>query len=264
MMATNLLKAIIIFGVLISPPTWGFQIKDQYEYIFVGEIHGTVHSPRIFYYLVESLSMQKRNIAVALEIPKSEEVILNNFIHVNEKEARNIRESMLEREFWKPASGIYDGRSSIAMLDLIDSLRSLSLLEDVDIKILCFSDATEEKMANNLISKLAEHPGYRLLVLTGNIHAMYNNPFDKLNKTIPSYFPKDKTFSIDIRANSGSAWICQSRNQCGIVQIEDNYSSHPCKNICAVPLEENEKFDLSIVLAHTEASPPATSENKNK
>jgi hypothetical protein len=239
-------------------------IKSTHKYIFLGEIHGTVETPALFFGLVESVGKSKGKVAVGLEIPPAEQSAINAYVRASDAEADQLKRVMLAGKFWNPPSHIYDGRSSNAMLDLLGSVRRLVVNEGVDVRIICFAQLRDEDRASYVKAEMLALPHHRFVGLSGNIHTMHQSILGDGHPTMVSLLTRDETFSIDVRANSGSAWICRSGGVCGPQTLAANPAMVTCTGPCFVDLAGDKQFDAAIILQSTRASPPATlTEKKN-
>ena len=95
--------------------------------MLVGELHGTWEVPGIVAGLATNLSADERPLIVGLEIWRSEQAALDRYL-ASAGTAED-REALLAGPFWATR----DGRSSEAMVDLIERLRVLALKAPVQL-----------------------------------------------------------------------------------------------------------------------------------
>jgi hypothetical protein len=142
--------------------------------LLLGEMHGTAESPA-FAANAACLALRAgRRVTLALEIPREEEERVEVFLASAGTEAD--RAALLAGPFW---SGDYqDGRSSAAMLALLDGLRRLrregrpvrvELLDHIDPA--ADSEARDHWLAEALAEAFEETADGVVISLTGNIHS---------------------------------------------------------------------------------------------
>lgn len=181
--------------------------------MLVGEMHGTVEAPAIFADLVCSARETKRSIIVGIEL--REQYALDVFMSSG-NQAR--LKELLSTEEWRGQ----DGRTSTAMLALIEQLRVLKV-EGVVSGVAAFSVAHkgespakgEERMASALLRVVERNPDALVIALTGNLHACKT----MLSEVVPyrlmaSFLPPAETVSLAVTDRGGQAWNCQS-GACG-------------------------------------------------
>lgn len=137
----------------------------NYEVIAVGEVHGNQESLELFEGLVKSLSDSSNKILVALEIPSSEQDVVDEFLKTSDIDVLR-RSDFFNGEF-------QDGRASKAMLGLLQKISELE-----NIRVMCFdytgeggSQARDNQMAKLLFNKIRSKKYDRTLILTGGVHA---------------------------------------------------------------------------------------------
>jgi hypothetical protein len=173
------------------------------RFLLVGEMHGTTEGPAIFGDLVCAAVATGRPVVAALERPVEEQDDLSAF---RAKE-------LLAHKVWH----IFDGRSSRAMLDLIEALHGMKLAELVAFDAGAGQPNAERNalMADALKAAAVRHPGALVIVLTGNLHAS-----KKLIEGFGQYpfaamlLPPDATLSLFLADRGGTAWTQQSEG-CG-------------------------------------------------
>ncbi len=252
---------LAVFMLLILSTTIGMadEIKlSRYrhplpKYLFVGEIHGTVQSPAVFLELIKEYVQAGQAIVIGLEIPRSEEPAINDFLEAGD--ARSEKE-MLSGKFWNPQIESYDGRASQAMLDLLRGVRQLkSEHKSRRIYVIGFSSKSDEEAAAYIKSVLDQFKDACFLSLSGNVHAM-KQPFwlNKNLKPMPVYFPADETFTINIVPRSGNTWSCYALGKCGITPIVKPLNIAECSGDCFSLLGNGKDFDATYAIAEASAS----------
>ncbi|HTN39976.1 MAG TPA: hypothetical protein VLZ84_02420, partial [Asticcacaulis sp.] len=141
--------------------------------IWVGEMHGTNEMPALFGDMVCAAGADGQPVVVVLERLPIEEVFWGMFLGSDGgDEARGL---LLFGFQWRSPS--QDGRSSTAMLDLADRLRRLrqaGRITSIELADRFFDPKTprDTQMAQAVRDIKAKYPEARILVYTGNYHAM--------------------------------------------------------------------------------------------
>jgi hypothetical protein len=194
--------------------------------VLLGEMHGTQEIPLVVGDVVEHWS-RSQPVLLALEIHASEQRTLVDYLDGDGAPAS--REGLRQRPYWSVPQKRNDGRRSEDMLDLVERIRSLRA-EGRDVAILAFDVANgvprdsqwrDGAMAANLRSALAALPHGRLLVVTGNVHAMRLRPDyapPQMQTPMGTYLQDLRPISIDIAAATGAFWACPSP-ACGPVPV---------------------------------------------
>jgi hypothetical protein len=182
--------------------------RPDLRFVLVGEMHGTVESPEIFRDLVCAATSSKRPIVVGIERSTREQKAIDTFMAPGNHEAAI--SALLAERGWN----VFDGRSSRAMLMLLEALRSLKLEGQIS-EIVAFDDARagespaqgEQRMASALIAAANRHKNALVIALTGNLHAS-----KKLIEGFGSYpwmamlLPTAQTVSLFVTDKGGEAW----------------------------------------------------------
>jgi hypothetical protein len=222
----NLAKFLAAFCVLLSahaeerpgcePIAGTDQLwsKPALRFVLVGEMHGTKETPEIFRDLVCSAHELKRPIMVGIEL--KEQLAVDGFMASrNHDLAASI---LLSKREWNHS----DGRTSQAMLALLEDLRALGLRGVVS-GVVAFSATRqgetaakgEERMASALLAAARRYPKALVIVLTGNVHACKRmlaevGPYPLM----ASFLPSAGTVSLFVTDRGGAAWNCQG-DGCG-------------------------------------------------
>lgn len=229
--------------------------RPNLRFVLAGEMHGCAETPAIFRDLVCAASSSGRPVVVGLERRASEQAALDAFMApANHKAATN---ALLEQRGWNT----FDGRSSRAMLALLEDLRVLKLSGRIS-EVVAFdarADGTdpqrEQGMASALIAAADRNANSLVLVLTGNLHAS-----KKLVEGFGAYpfmamlLPAGQTVSLFVADEGGEFWNCQGGACCPHKQG----ASGGTKRGLVLSRSAPPGFDgvLSTGLAAT-ASPPA-------
>jgi hypothetical protein len=187
------------------------------QFVVVGEMHGTNETPAIFEDLVCSARITQRPIIVGVELRDQDaiDVVMGSGGSGTHEAAIH---DLLSRREWRSS----DGRTSRAMLMLLEELRALKL-QGIVAGVVAFSQAQEgdsdaereERMASALLSAAKRNPNALVIALTGNVHAC--------KKTLPeigpyplmaSFLPSAETVSLFVTDWGGEAWTCDGTG-CG-------------------------------------------------
>lgn len=187
--------------------------------IVLGEYHGTAETPRLVADLVERYSRDNAAVRLGLEMPMSENVALARYLRSDGDP--DAREALRTTPFWFVKDDQHDGRRSRDMLDLIESIRSLRAQGrdvgvagyDVETGSSTDNDMRDAAMATHLHQQFnALPPGARMLVLTGNVHAMRSPPADAppemQQRTMASHLLDLPLYSVRLEALRGHFWAC--------------------------------------------------------
>ena len=175
--------------------------------VLVGEIHGTDQAPAFVGQLACAASADGTAVTVALEISAQEQPRLDTYLASAGTPAA--RAAMLAGPFWTRST--QDGRSSTAMLALLERLRRLN----ADGRRITVIAVDEERIGARDVG-MAEHitravqPGRRVIALLGNVHAS-----QRLGRpNLPDYAPAGyllrglAPLGVRVGAHGGAAWVC--------------------------------------------------------
>ena len=187
--------------------------------IVLGEYHGTAETPQLVADLVERYSRDNASVRLALELPMSENVALARYLRSNGD--LDARQALRRSPFWFVQDDQHDGRRSRDMLDLIEAIRPLRAQGrdvgvagyDVETGSSTDNEVRDAAMATHLRQQFNALPhGARMLVLTGNVHAMRAPPADAppemQQRTMASYLLDLSLYSVRLEALRGHFWAC--------------------------------------------------------
>ncbi len=184
--------------------------------IVLGEMHGTREIPPLVGEVAERLSSEGP-LLLALEIHASEQASLRSYLDGDGSDAQ--RDLLRRRPFWSVPQQRNDGRRSEDMLDLVERMRQLRA-DGRDVAILAYDvangggpdgDWRERAMAAQLRHAFQALPRGRMLVLTGNVHAMRLRPAwapELMQVPMTADLLDLQPVSIEIAAASGAFWAC--------------------------------------------------------
>lgn len=200
--------------------------SSEHRLVLLGEMHGTREIPMLVGTVVGRMSASEP-VLLALEVHASEQESLNAYLDGDGSPRQ--RELLRRRAFWAVPAERNDGRRSEDMIDLVEDVRRLRAMGR-DVAILAFdvangesrgSESRDRAMAMHLRRAWEALPRGRMLVLTGNVHAM---------RVRPNYAPPQMQMpmgvdlqdlgplSVEIAARQGAFWACPA-GACGPVQV---------------------------------------------
>jgi hypothetical protein len=189
----------------------------------VGEMHGTNESPAFVAALACHILTSGRTLTVALEIPRTEQDRVRSYLLSSGSAAD--RAAMLKGAFW--ATDKADGRSSAAMVDLIERLRYLRSLQLPLIDVVTIDVAAGEEGAVNdrdrlmsqAFDRVTKTPSDHVVGLVGNYHAKKTDgaPWNPRLRFMAGYLPPGGLTSLDVGYDGGAAWVCMP--ECGVTDF---------------------------------------------
>ena len=227
----------------------------QGNLLLFGEIHGSVEAPALIENISCSLS-KSQPVAVGLEYPSSDQNLILAYLASGGTTAD--KEKLLDTYFWQKN---IDGRSSTAMLQLIERIRTLKNAGH-QIDLFAFDDQPGTELernvaiANGIRRFHTSHPKVKIVALMGNVHAMQAPMGSGEERMLPSgYLLKDlEPVSILVQYPKGTIWACFS-GDCRIHDLAPRtVSSDPPGFRSGASLQG---YSHSYLLPSITASPPA-------
>ena len=205
--------------------------SDGRHLVVLGEMHGTREVPLLAGDLVERWS-DTSPVLLALEIPVREHSALREAVAGGGADAAI--ETLRQRAWWQVPADENDGRRSEDVLALVRRIgrlkasgRDVAILPFDPRDLRCYQRGTcEAAMAHVLRRAHDAFPHGRIVIVTGNVHAMRLRP-----DNAPEGFPKQpmtallrdlKPYSVNVTAERGAYWAC--RDTCGIVDVAPSRS----------------------------------------
>ncbi len=238
--------------------------------VVIGEVHGIAEIPAAIGHLAceAAVSRQKEPILVGLEIPSTAQEAIDAFLESN-GDASAV-ESLLAPEHWQRE--YQDGRSSQAMLDLLERIRR-DRKSGLPIEVLAMDPGLYDEpnlrdsgMASNLIGRIeALHPA-QTLVLVGNVHSRTRKGYpwnDKADYTPLGTHLRARysdMIALDVAPSGGTAWICMSdkASECGTKPQGSSKVTGPAPRIVLDPTAAPRPgHDGAFFIGTITASPPA-------
>jgi len=174
-------------------------------------MHGSAEAPAIFADLVCAALASKRPIVVGVERSTAEQGAIDAFLTGENHEAAT--RAFLSHKGWHT----FDGRSSRAMLEMLESLRALR------VEVVAFAAArpadtpvqVEQRMAAALMAAASRHPKALLLALTGNVHGS-RKPIAEIGgyPLMAMHLPQAETLTLMVTDKGGESWSSMN-GSCG-------------------------------------------------
>lgn len=225
---------------LLLWPLWAFASEDPvaaaaeriaaeagaHRIVVIGEMHGTREAPAVMAALSERYA-KEGPLLVALEVWRTEHAALSAYM--SSDGGSSARGHVRAQPFWDRAPEENDGRRTEDMLDLLEALRRLRV-GGYDVAVVPFdigpdafvdSAARSRDMATHLRTAFNALPRGRMVVLTGNVHAMLRPPQmldDGRYRTATQLLADLEPFAVNLTAERGAAWVC-SDTECGPMQL---------------------------------------------
>jgi hypothetical protein len=245
-----------------GPPIEGAEpVLQAGGLVMLGELHGTQQIPAFVADLACQGAVRELAVRVGLEIPRSEDEALAAYLTGSGAAAD--RAALLDAEHWQRPD--QDGRSSEAILALIDRVRALRQ-GGLDVDLFAFDASSwadwnerDAAMAARILGRATAEPEALVLTLSGNLHnrTVQGLPWD------PNAVPmgvlvqraRPDGISLDVRHAGGTAWICQQEG-CGVARLAGGAAGTGRRiELRAEPDELGQHGTFSV--GPLEAAPPA-------
>ena len=179
------------------------------ELLLFGEMHGSIEAPALIVQLACFLS-RSQHVAVGLELPSKDQSLIDAYLVSNGTSSD--QQKLTSSEFWQFGR---DGRSSSAMLKLIENIRVLKK-RGHPTDLFAFDDQPGTKLerniaiANGIRRFHTSHPTTKIIALMGNIHAMEDPIHLGGREVVPSgsLLHDLHPTSILIAYPRGTIWAC--------------------------------------------------------
>lgn len=225
--------------------------------VVLGELHGTRETPQLAGEIVCALAERGNEVVLALEMAEAEGGRIAAYLD-SEGTAED-RTALLAGAFWNGN----DGRTSVAMADLIERVRGLRR-HRLPVSVLAMDGqgagpTRDAVMAKAVRDRVAERPSAHVVALVGNVHGAKDrgNFFDSEYEPFGYLLAPLQPLTLDVRPSRGSAWVCLA--ECGVHDITPPQGVSPSAPgvYLGVDLGPQLSYHGTIVLASAEASPPA-------
>jgi hypothetical protein len=196
--------------------------NENLKYLVFGEVHGSIEAPALFAESVCALVTSGKRVLVGLEFPEADAGTFQQFLRSagGPEDVKNL----LSGSSWSQgASQFPDGRTSQAMLDLVQRLRALRA-SGHELSIASFVRSVETQgesqtpydkgLASSLIETESRGTYDLVMVLVGNVHASkavvsFGTPFEPM----AMHLPQSEALTLNMVSEGGTAWNC--RPECG-------------------------------------------------
>lgn len=224
------LLAALLLWLTMSVPAHGqdadavAQVRQHagtHRLLVLGEFHGTRETPRFVQALMEAYAVEGKPLQLALELPTSENERLAAYLQSNGD--ATARRALKDSPYWGVRTHLHDGRRSHDMLDLIEAMRLLRA-QGRDVRVYGFDPpaakagvpgARDAAMATYLRDRHAAlPPSARMVVLTGNVHAMRSQPRFMDWPPMTLLLRDLELYSVRIEARVGEFWGCSGSQRC--------------------------------------------------
>lgn len=197
--------------------------------MLLGEMHGTNESPRFLHQVVCLALEQGHAVTVGLEIPFSETPRIQAYLDSTGDSAAVAH--VLAGDFWHRP--FQDGRSSLAMLNLIEALRAFRA-DGSPVSVLLVDDPSatnrDSVMTEHLSTAIQASPTDVFVVLTGNIHnrlsigTSWDAAYEPMGYLLARAFPKHPLYALNVAYTGGEAWVCfgSQVSDCGVQKLKGN------------------------------------------
>jgi hypothetical protein len=242
--------------------------------LLLGEVHGGVEGPALLTAAACAAARAGLPVTLALEVPLEEGARIERFL--SSPGLQSDRQALLAGPFW--TREYQDGRSSTAMLRLLDALRELRhelrhelRNEGGRIRVVLLDSARplqsgqqrDDFMAQRLVAAVEAAGGAEVvLAYAGNIHTRTSPgvPWDAAYRpagvAVEQRWP-DRTVSLRLTAPPGEAWMCSSAEatSCAVTSL----GGKPVDAPGSVELygETREGYEGEVRLGAATAAPPA-------
>jgi hypothetical protein len=253
-------------GAIVCQPAGLSPLLAPGRILLLGEIHGGVEGPALLGEAACAASLHAGVAVVALEVPTEEQARLTAFL--DSDGTTEDRRALLAGPFWQRS--YQDGRSSVALLELLAQLRFLRKAGH-DVRVVAFDEGPvgagqvrDDAMAAALIAAVDAAPaGAVTLVFAGNVHtrSRVGVPWDAAYRpagvAVRDRWPQ-RVVSLLLRAPAGETWMCTSGEEasCGRHPLGGVSGDAGHVELFAAP---RDGYDGAVQLAAATASPPAKS-----
>jgi hypothetical protein len=232
--------------------------------LLLGELHGTAEIPRFVGDLACEASVGGSRVQLGLEIPSQEQSRINLFLASSGSAPDH--QVLIESEFWRRP--VQDGRSSRAVVELLDSIRRLKA-SGAKIDVFLFDEAgrvqdRDAEMAKKILAVHGRAPGDFFLILTGNVHAMKKKIAVGTTELVPMGLDLVEAgapvTSLASAYPPGTAWVCMGSGSdaCGSHEMRGKHRG----DARFIELTgSDERYDGIFYVPSLTSSPPAAADH---
>jgi hypothetical protein len=242
-------------GELVPPGVVG-----PHGTLLIGDLHGTREIPAFVGRLVATL-VAREPVVLALEIRRDLAPSIDAFVASDGGPAA--RAAALRDRWWHD---IHDGRGSVAMFELVDTVRRLRA-GHADVRLELFDPGIpdeeraarrERLMADHLIAVRRADPAAILIVYAGNLHTIRRGvEFRPGHEWMAMRMARAGIafVTLDVHYDTGTAWLCREApvDDCGPEIVRGH---HDERGIHLAPSSDG-NYDGWCGVGPITASPPA-------
>ncbi len=200
-------------------------LLDQRTVLLLGEMHGTMESPRFVADLLCNVVASGRSAALALQLPEMESGVVSKYL-----DSEGSKEDRTELLAGARELSLYeDGRFSEAIVGLVESIRDLRAQGgEIELRLFVPSDVdsltrqnlstVEWPMAVKVWEAIEELEADLFIVLAGLTHSRVirgselNPDYEPMGFILTEWNPKWRLLSLALSHSGGTAWMCTTRN----------------------------------------------------
>jgi hypothetical protein len=270
---TFLIGIIGAIGAIVTTPPLAAQVGDcaaiagadsllaPNRALLLGEIHGTVESPRFVGELACHAVAAGLAVTVALELPQRDQPLIDSYFAEDGDAAA---QDTLYSAFWRKS--YQDGRTSVAMAELAQRLRQLGTSGSVEVALIDRPEARQDRdavMATKLAEVVSASPEGIVIALTGNMHsrtapgAPWNAAYKPMGYLLAEMLPDLDLMALDVAHTGGTAWVCLSNQPCHEQELGGSGTRESSAATLFNSLDEH-GFHGRYEVGAIHASPPAT------
>ena len=196
--------------------------------LVLGEVHGSAEAPAFIGDLACQFLARGERLNIGLEIPNDEQMRIALYLTSAGKDVD--KRALIASPHWQRINGLHDGRTSIAMLDLIERARMLNTnghnvhvyAIDAVWNDLAPNETRDQVMAKNVRNVVKNDSARKTLILVGNAHSRKSSASWQEEAPMSSLFGELKTVSFNVSYVGGEAWQCRpvsGATKCGVGEL---------------------------------------------
>lgn len=230
--------------------------------VMLGEMHGTRQIPAFVGDLVCAGATRGLAVRLGVELPRGDEAIIEAYLDSEGTPAD--REALLGSGHWTRPD--QDGRSSEAMLALIERVRTLREAR-LDVDLFPFDvetsgdwNARDASMAERILARASAEPEALVVTLSGNVHNRTRSGLPWSADAVPMGVhvlrSRADAVSLDARYQEGTAWVCRSATECGVAELRGAAPSGERRVVVGAEPDDH-GYHGTFSVGAIEAAPPA-------
>jgi hypothetical protein len=167
--------------------------------------------------VASTLAKVEGNVLAALELPHEDQRLIDDYLGGRD----NAREHLVASAFWAKTMAHQDGRSSMAMFNLLAEIKALKG-SGKSIELDCIGGPLapgrdDKGMFNRLTDIKSFHPPDWAMVYVGDAQAAYLERGD--GALLGALMRPSKPWIVGISASCGTIWACGKNGRCGVMPI---------------------------------------------